>query len=276
MWIADLIAAAGERLTPAERRLAEAVLADPTLLAFGTASDLAQRAGTSRPTVVRFATKLGQEGFAELQARVRADLSPLLTRPSERIRQSGGAVGRRADVQAAVAKVFDAHAQGRIEELALPLVRAARIWIFSGETSRAGGHALHSGLRMVRAGVEWVEDHSLGRDLGSACTEDAAVVIDFPRYRRSSLSAARAWVRSGVPLVAITDGPLSPLASLTETWLGLDIPAVGPFDSSVPAVVAAELLVGEVTRHLGIRARERIDRIEALWGETETFEPQRG
>ena len=39
--------------------IAEAVLAEPTLLAFGTVSDLADRVGTSRPTIVRFANKLG-------------------------------------------------------------------------------------------------------------------------------------------------------------------------------------------------------------------------
>ena len=55
----DLIAAAGSALTPAERRIAEAVLAEPTLLAFGTVSDLASHVGTSRPTIVRFANALG-------------------------------------------------------------------------------------------------------------------------------------------------------------------------------------------------------------------------
>ena len=37
----DLVAAVSSDLTPTERRIAEAVLAEPTLLAFGTVSDLA-------------------------------------------------------------------------------------------------------------------------------------------------------------------------------------------------------------------------------------------
>ena len=41
MLLSDLIAHASERLTPTERLLAEAVVRDPTLLAFGTVSDLA-------------------------------------------------------------------------------------------------------------------------------------------------------------------------------------------------------------------------------------------
>ena len=61
------MAAVSSDLTPTERRIAEAVLAEPTLLAFGTVSDLAGRVGTSRPTIVRFANKLGFEGYTQLQ-----------------------------------------------------------------------------------------------------------------------------------------------------------------------------------------------------------------
>ena len=83
----DLVAAVSRELTPTERRIAEAVLAEPTLLAFGTVSDLADRVGTSRPSIVRFANKLGFQGYTLLQQHVRSDLSQQLSRPSERIRQ---------------------------------------------------------------------------------------------------------------------------------------------------------------------------------------------
>jgi len=271
MVISELIAEVAPRLTPAERRLAEAVLADPTLLAFGTVSELAERVGTSRPTVVRFATKLGCEGFADLQERVRAGLAPALSRPSERIRHAEDASPRRAAVEAAVAGVFEGLDGPKLAELVTPIVEARAVWVLSGETSRAGAHALHSGLEILRPNVRWVGDHALGGALGGATEGDAAVVFDFPRYRRQSVLASRALVDAGVRLVAITDGPLSPLAGLTETWCGLVVPAVGPFDSSVPAVLAAELLVAEVAAQLRDTARARIDRTEALWERTDTF-----
>ena len=65
----QLIASVSDRLTKTELRIAQAVLDEPTLLAFGTVSDLAERVGTSRPSIVRFATKLGFEGYTELQDR---------------------------------------------------------------------------------------------------------------------------------------------------------------------------------------------------------------
>ena len=269
--LSDLIAAAGERLTRTERRIAQAVLAEPTLLAFGRVSDLADRVETSRPSIVRFATKLGFDGYTALQAEVRSGMSDQLSRPSARIRhQDESLAPSRTALDGALGSVFDALDADRLATLADPIVRAKRVWILSGETSKAGAHALHSGLRIVRPDVHLVEEHSGGSDLSSAVPGDAAVVFDFARYRQHAIIAARTLAANGVDIVAITDGPLSPLASLTETWCELHVPAIGPFDSSVPAVAMAELLVAYVATHRD-DARARIDRTEALWEATGTF-----
>ncbi len=272
MSIQDLIANVGDRLTPTERRIAEAVLDDPTLLAFGTVSDLASRVDTSRPSIVRFATKLGFDGYTDLQRWVRDGVAEQLTTPGHRIRHARDQSDQvRLDIEQALHRTLGQVDPDRLRRLAAPLLEARRVWVLSGETSRAGAIVLHSGLSMVRDQVRLVEEHDLGRDLSNAAKGDAAVVFDFARYRRNTVLAARSLVDVGVDLVAITDGPLSPLASMTDTWCELPIPAVGPFDSSLPSVVVAELLVLDVVRQLGPRARPRIDRLERLWSETRTF-----
>lgn len=177
----------------------------------------------------------------------------------------------RAAIDSAVASVFQAISRDRLAALAAPIVRAENVWILSGETSQAGAHALNSGLSMVRPGVRSPEEHSFGTDLSDAGPGDAAVVMDFFRYRRQVTNAARVFAESGVAVVAITDSPLSPLAELADTWCEIEVPAVGPFDSSVPVVAMAELLVLQVARELHDEAKTRIDRIETLWEKTEAF-----
>ena len=268
----DLVAAVSRELTPTERRIAREVLDEPTLLAFGTVSDLASRVGTSRPTIVRFAIKLGFDGYTQLQRHVRSDLSHRLARPSERIRHDKKvALPARAAVNNALASVFKATEGDRLAVLAKPVVRAANVWILSGETSQAGAHALHSGLSMVRPGVRSLEEHSFGTDLSDAGPQDAAVVFDFFRYRRQVSNATRVFADAGVAIVAITDSPLSPLGEMAATWCEIEVPAIGPFDSSVPAVASAELLVSHVAKSLHQEATARIDRIETLWEETKVF-----
>ena len=269
--ISDLIAAASDKLTPTERVLASAVAADPMLLAFGKVADLAEQAGTSRPSVVRFAMKLGFEGFTDLQEHVRREVSNRLTRPSERIRHHDDSLTPgRAALESAMQRAFDQLDEGRLARLAKPLVAARHVWVLSGETSQAAARKCYAGLSIVRPDVRWLGNAS---QIAGAAEGDACVVFDFSRYRRQSIQMARALVARSVALVAITDGPLSPLAQLTDTWCELDVPGIGPFDSSVPALVIAEYLVAQVAAELNLEARERIDRTEQVWDETDTFLP---
>ena len=269
----DLVASVVGDLTPTERRIAEAVVAEPTLLAFGSVSDLAGRVGTSRPSIVRFATKLGFAGYTQLQQHVRRNLSRRLSRPSDRIRsESDAAVPVRSAIDESIDSVFEALEGDRLTQLVAPLEKAKTIWILSGEPSLAGARALHSGLAMVRPGVRLVEEHSFGTDLSDLQQGDAAVVIDFMRYRRQTVAATRILADAGVSIVAITDSPLSPLVELADVWSQIKVPAVGPFDSSIPVVALCELLVAQVTKALHEDATNRIDRIEALWEQSEVFQ----
>ena len=270
MSIQELIASASDRLTPTDRRIAAEILDEPTLLAFGTVSDLATRVHTSRPSIVRFATRLGFEGYTHLQNWARDQVSAQLSSPSQRIRQ-GEVPPVRSAIEGAVAHAFDGLDDARLDALATPVARAPRVWILSGETSLAGAHALHSGLSMARPDVRLLQQHATGRELASAEAGDTAVIIDFERYRTYVADTARTLADLGVTLVALTDGPLSPLAAITPLWCELRVPAVGPFDSSVPAVLAAELLVARVVAMREDEARERIDRLEALWRRSGTY-----
>jgi DNA-binding MurR/RpiR family transcriptional regulator len=272
MFIQDLIAAVNEKLTPTERRIAELVLEDPTLLAFGTVSDLAERAETSRPSIVRFANKLGFDGYTELQKTIREGLSHQLNSPSHRIRHQDSSLAPiRSSIQGAIEAVFENIDAKRLKQLGNPIAKADHVWILTGETSKGGAMVLQSGLSMLRGNIHLVGEHSSGHVLSSADPDDVAVVFDFARYRRSSITGARTLAKQGIPIVAVTDGPLSPLASLTKNWCELKIPAVGPFDSSVTSVLAAELIVAQVAALLGSRAESHIDQLETMWQSMGTY-----
>ena len=76
-----------ERLTSTERKIAEVLAGEPQTIAFGTVAQVAQRAGTSGPSVVRLAVKLGYDGFVGLQADVQSELARQLGPARDRIRQ---------------------------------------------------------------------------------------------------------------------------------------------------------------------------------------------
>lgn len=272
MPIQEFIAKVNDKLTPTERRIAEIVLADPTQLAFGTVSDLAERAETSKPSIVRFANKLGFDGYSELQRTIRDGLSNQLNNPSHRIRHRESSLAPvRAGVFNALDTLFEFADTNRFRQIAQSIANAGQVWILTGETSKAGALVLQSGLSMLRSGVHLVGEHSTGRDLSSASKSDIVVVYDFARYRHNSITSARTMSELGVPLIAVTDGPLSPLASLTKNWVELRIPAVGPFDSSVSSVLISELIVAQIAHELGSKAEQHIDQLETIWRATGTY-----
>lgn len=63
------------RLSSSEARVAEAIIADPTLVVDLTITDLAQRCGTSLSTVARFCQTLGYTGYREFRMEVARSIS---------------------------------------------------------------------------------------------------------------------------------------------------------------------------------------------------------
>jgi RpiR family carbohydrate utilization transcriptional regulator len=65
-----------DSFTPAERRIAEAVLAEPDDMVLASVSEVAERSEGSEAAVSRFARKLGYGSFAEFKLALSRDIAP--------------------------------------------------------------------------------------------------------------------------------------------------------------------------------------------------------
>ena len=272
-----LVAGIATELTATERRLAEVVLADPTCVAFDTVAELARRAGTSGPSVMRFATRLGFDGYSALQRSVRDDLAARLTRPTDRIRSDEPADSddaARRNAHASIDDVYDRATRDAISEMAEVVASATgHLWIVASEASSPVAHLLTSNLRLVRSGVVQVTGSAaaVAGTIVDAGPDDAVIAVDVERYERSVSDTARLLVERGAVMVAITDGPLAPLATAAAHWCGVRVPSIGPFDSAVPIVAMAELLIAEVAARRRDTATDRLDRAEDAWTALDAF-----
>ncbi len=271
MNVVDRIMAHADRLTVTERKIAAVLADEPQIFAFGTVAQVAQRAGTSGPSVIRLATKLGYEGFVGLQADVQAELALRLGPARDRIRQHmpDDLVGR---IQAGelhnVSSTFHNLSRDAVERVADLLADAGRrVWIYPGELTAPIGTVLATLLGQLRPGVTLLSGSELaiGRSLADLSAGDVVVAIDIHRYERA-LTAAVEWASSlGVEVLAITDGPLSPLARLAGETLFFSARGVGPFDSMVGGVALADVVVGAVAARVRHAAAQRLDAIETAW-----------
>ncbi len=269
--VEERIGKAGAQLTPAERRVAEVVLARPQLVAFGTVAELAEASGAGAATVVRLASKLGYDGFTGLQEAVQHALARQLRPAAERIREPAATdvIGRHLDLEvdnvATTLRAVDASA---LDDLVAHLADVnSRVFVLSGDASLGVARQLLGDLAALRDDVTLVEGNEVAvrRTLAMLRTSDSMVAIDLRRYDRWVVDAAGEGHARGVWLAAITDSLLSPLAALADRTFTVSAAGGGPFDSHVGTLAFANLAVAGVADRLRAEAVHRLDRAEAAW-----------
>ncbi len=270
MEVAERIRMQGASLTAAERRVAEAILEAPQAVGFGTVADLARAADVGAASVVRLATKLGFDGYSDLQHCVQRDLTHQLRPAAERIREAGeGPRPEHAHTELAnVRSTIDAVDDDALETLVGRLADLERqVAIVSGDASSGVALQFAAQLHQLRGGVCVIggSDVSVRRDLALLRDDATVVVIDLRRYEQWVLDAHQA-VRDRVLWSAgFTDSVLSPIAAAADVTFLVGAASVGPFDSHVGTLALLNLVAADVAAVLRDPAADRLARVEQAW-----------
>lgn len=271
MDVGGRITEVADTLTKAERRVAEVVLAQPELVAFGTVADLAGAANAGAATVVRLATKVGFDGFTDLQQSVRFELAGRLRPAAERIREPAAddPVGQhlhleRNNVEKTLGDV-DSGALAAAVALLADLGRS--VLVLSGEASTGVAHQLCHDLAALRPHVEMLDGNEVRvlRRLAMAERGDVVVAIDLRRYDRWVIDTAERARAGGLSVIALSDSRLSPLAAVASASFVVTAAGAAPFDSHVGTLSLGNLLVATVAGALRGDAGHRLDRAERAW-----------
>lgn len=265
---------ASDRLTHAERRVADWALNDLRSVAFGTVADAAEKSGASGASVIRLAMRLGYDGFSDMQAAVQEDLSRRLSSATQRIRQpaAGDVVDRAlsATVQAVQATVDRVERGGFDRAVELISNPDRSVWLVGGDESTGVVQYATDRLSMLRSGVCQLGGNpvAVDRQLVNLRPGDVLVALDIRRYDRWVVSTVENAVGRGAVVVSLTDGALSPLAGLADELLVVECPSVGPFDSYVGAVAVLDALIASVAARSTDDATPRLDELENRWSES--------
>lgn len=289
-------------LSPREKQVARALLADYPSAGLGTSADVGRAARVSAATVVRFARSLGYDGFPQLQADLVSELSergasPMSQYDGSRERRAGsaqpGQAGQPGQSGQAGQAGQDGHAEHWFDQAvavtmgeatasleALPRTDLDAAVALLADTRRPvlviGGRysgfiaryfAFH--LQQVRPRVVVPDNDVLGVATAAIDTKkrDVVVVFDLRRYQSSTVEAARAMAARGAAVICITDEWLSPVADVATVTLTTSVASAGPFDSAAGAFVLSELLVDGALQVLGDSALRRMEQWERACGE---------
>jgi DNA-binding MurR/RpiR family transcriptional regulator len=240
---------------------AEYALAHPQEIAFGTVATVADAAAVQPSTLIRFAKALGYEGFSDLQEVFRERLRDRWPDYRERLaklRHEPGAAGLLKDFSEAaslsILRLSETIAPEDLERAAGLLADADTIHLLG--LRRAFPIATYLAYALGKLGLRCVlVDHVgalAGEQVAGARPGDALIAISFTPYTPATIELANACAGRGLPVVAITDSPFSPLAPAAAVRLEVVEADVGGFRSLAATLcLAMTLAVAAAERRNG-------------------------
>ena len=211
-------------LRNSERKVADAVLSNAEEVIHFSVSQLAERAGVSDPTVIRFCRSLGFKGFQDFKIHLAQSVVPTARSIHESAEQP-------SDAPDLVSKVFDANIEAIrgtlntldfnvVTEVIHALSNANRI-IFHGLGGSAvvAMDAYHKFFR-IGLSVEWQQDPHMALMSASILkTNDVFVVISHSGSSRDVVKTAEIAAAAGAVVVAIVSYSKTPLAKVAHHTL---------------------------------------------------------
>lgn len=269
-----------DELTQSQKRIAEAIVEDPEFVAFATVDKMAARLGVSPSTVVRFAYRLGLDGYQELQERVRQIVRSQIranAAPVDGARAQTAHLGETIyarsfehDLENLRRTILNTNAEDLDRAVGI-LTGARRIFVLGGQTSYSVAAYSALVLDRMRGDVTLLAtDASVAPQLLSMGPEDALLVFTFPPYASHTVRVTRHATRQQASVIAVTDTPISPVGQLVDVVLPVISSGVSAQNSFVSAMaVANALLNGVVARSPEALGRYR--RIVGLMDEWDVF-----
>jgi DNA-binding MurR/RpiR family transcriptional regulator len=246
-----------DELTQSQKRIAEAIVEDPEFVAFATVDKMAGRLGVSPSTVVRFAYRLGLNGYQDLQDRVRT-----LVRSQMRLNAATG--DEAGDLTAHLGESVFAKSMshdldnlrrtilnlqlGDLERAVKIIVEARRVYVLGGATSHAIAFYATLALDRMRGETILIDREAFAASsLRSMTRDDAFLVFTFAPYASSTLRITNTARRLGAKIVAISDTPVSPVGQRVDVVLPALASGLSTQNSIVaPLAVTTALLNGVI------------------------------
>ncbi len=264
-----------------QKRLAAYLLEHYDKAAYLTARSLGAEVDVSESTVVRFATELGYAGYPELQDSLRNLIRSRLT-SFERMEVSNSLMSEGEVPDKVLLSDID-KIRNTLEELdrasfgdAVNAISAAnKIYILGVRSSSALAGFLNYNFRMIFDHVRLVQTTSgseMFEEIMQIQKGDVMVAISFPRYSKRIINAVEYAKSREAAVVALTDSPLSPIASTADHVLVAQSDMASFVDSLVAPLSIINALIVAVARKKQDEVSERLRVLEEVWDRYDVYD----
>lgn len=272
----DIIRCMEGELSKGQKKIAEYILNNTEKAAYMTAARLAAHTGVSEATVVRFAEKVGFDGYPKLQKSLSGLIKNKLT-AVQRMELAKEKIGT-SDVLTSVLKADMGHIEKTLETIdrvqfekaADVISNANRIYITGVRSAAAlaefAGFYLHLIFDNVRL-IKTTGGDDLFEQIMNVGKGDVFIGISFPRYSKNTVRALEYARKNGAEVIGITDSLNSPIAQHS------DYPIIAQSDaiSFVDSLTASFSLINALVVAVGLKNSDTVhksfERLEEIWDE---------
>ncbi len=267
-----------ESLPKSERRLADVVIEHRAGVAAYSATELAQQAGVSKATAVRFFRRLGYRDFNAVrrESRDTPNAGSPLSALAELSASGGpdGDFGRhlRQDLNN-LSRTAEGIPAEAIDRAVRALAGAERIWVLGFRNNYALAIYARGLLINVKEDVRLlpIGGFTLAEDMASMTSRDVALVFGFRRRLPVLRNVLRATSKAGARIVYLTDHSAGPTAKLSSVVLRCHNRGASLFDSYVAALSLTNYLCAAAAMAAGRKGRTRLARIERIHESLQDF-----
>jgi DNA-binding MurR/RpiR family transcriptional regulator len=269
-----------QRLSKGHKKIANYVINNYEQAAYMTATRLGAQVGVSESTVVRFASELGYEGYAELQKAIQELVQTRLT-PNQRIEFTKRRIGRTDILEKVMQTDIDKirHTINHLDRDAFyksvdAILSARTIYIIGARSSEPIARMLNYNLSLIFDNVKFVQPNSTAEvfeQLFAIDQGDVLIAFSFPRYSSKVVSAVQYAKQKAANVIVITDSSLSPLAEHATYLLLAESDMASYMDSLVAPMSLVNAIIIEITNRKERAIRDRFDRLEQVWEEYGVF-----
>lgn len=269
----------GQRLTPAQRRIAQCLVAHAAKSAYLSSGDLAALAQVSQPSVTRFAMALGYDGYPALRDHLRITIDGNWHVPP--IDHSTG-----NQYQQALTAEIDNLRQlvADVADDAVPVAEAGQVLADSQPLPVLGLRAagalaaafayfaakVHPDVRLLQEGGSLLTDRlEQAREAGA----EAMLAFVLPRYPREAVDALRAARAAGLRVVTVTDSLVSPAAAESDLVLPAAVGSRLVFDLHVAPMAMVTVLLQAMCDAAPGQAQRRLETFERSAASRQVFLP---
>lgn len=279
--VRDLVKAHSRQFTPAERRVAPFFQGESLEVALQSITKLAEAAEVSTPTIVRFARKLGFDGFHDMQNAIRAELADRIKKPLAKL-EAAEMAGQQDHIlnrfaQQAVSNInrtlshLDLAAFDDVTEELADTSKA--VYLLGGRITRANAQNFFNHLQIIRPGVTLMDSspNVWPQTLLDFTADTVLVLFDIRRYEKDLERLASLAVGQGARIILFTDQWGSPIEKQASTSFRAMVEAPSAWDSSLALNLIVEAMIAQIQKRHARRSTERIKTLEEMLGETPIF-----